>query len=1349
MCMEMKTPSRRKIAIPPHAEFGKLLAQLRQAAGIAKQAELAKRVRSTQQTVSRWETGTSRPRDKQIPLIATVLTANPVELLEAAGYMAKKTVATFDQPFPLEALSPDSFERFCLHFLSKLYPNADVHRAGESGHTQDGLDVDAKFPGGRSYAFQCKRVDEFGPAKVHAAVSAHKRKATKKIILLTRVASPQAREAIRKYKTWDIWDREDISFRIRELPKHEQIKLADIFFKGQRLALLGEPEPGPWQTAEEFFAAFMSARGAFSHAWNLVGRSDEKKKLSDSLSDPEKQVIFLTGAGGSGKSRVLKEVIEAYAPSHKGTIAFLSPSEKVTNKSLEDLGDCDKVLVVDDAHDRNDLQLLFQFVAVPANKAKILLSFRPYGRDYISAQASTFALAGDRIAAITLEPMTLDETKELARQVLRKFDGPLATADGIARLTRDCPLATVIGAQVVAKDKRHVALVGNEDTFRTTLLGKFQDIIAGEIGFKGDAEPIRKVLRVLALLQPFHPEDKSLAAVVEKVEGLALHEFNRVVRLLTDAGVLFRRGGEYRLSPDLLGDHIIEISCIAQSGASTGYAEKVFDAAGDAHIQYLLLNLGKLDWRRANGDPSNSRLLDGVWAKLKASSDYGDPHIKAVSEVAFYQPGKALDFAERLIYEGTYLRDVPIILKLVAYNYTHVRRACECLWELGKSDKRVLGQHPNHAICILSELCAVEMNKPLGYNRVVVEFGLSLLNQDDAWRHGYTPFDFLSGILAVEGRQTTSNGRTISFGTFGVSPKAVASLRRDIVDAALRLLTNPNVKIAALAAHFLQQTIQYPMDANKVTTAAWTEEFVRTLEKVKEVVRAGKLDPLVCVEILGSTSWHARGDRGTSGVAREIVASMPNTLEFRTLLALTNSYGQLLRNRDFALLRKEVEGIVEALTQELLSVYAEPETLRAYVEERLRHVALHAASKSGYFSGILCGKLMSASLPLARATVEDAIANPESKTRQFAAIALSALFRADPFEGRKIVARFLAEGSSDLLGAVGRAYGFVGLKPEEHHEADLAALRRVFSAADDIVVLNSLGVIRNFATTDPRLAIDMLLCIDIGSSSQVADETLMLLYSDESLPFCALTEADVGLLLNGLTPLPKLHGHWIDAFLSKASKHFPRLCAAFFMRRVEHAASKDDWSYRPSNFGPYGQVPLRFRETPEFGSLLREVSQWMGAHDHADFHFRHRARELFSAMFHPFDDVLVKFLKDWLDVATARDILTICDVLDQAHSGFVFEQRPFVTQLLEKAKQFGKKPLDRALRVLSKSAVSGLRSGTPGEPFPQDLAMKENADKALEDLPRFSPAYELYQDVRQCAELRTKHQLQEAERLEE
>jgi hypothetical protein len=55
-----------------------------------------------------------------------------------------------------------------------------------------------------------------------------------------------------------------------------------------------------------------------------------------------------------------------------------------------------------------------------------------------------------------LQRLTLEETEQLATQVLAKHAGPLSAAKDIARLTRDCPLATVVGVQVVAKERRHL-----------------------------------------------------------------------------------------------------------------------------------------------------------------------------------------------------------------------------------------------------------------------------------------------------------------------------------------------------------------------------------------------------------------------------------------------------------------------------------------------------------------------------------------------------------------------------------------------------------------------------------------------------------------------------------------------------------------------------------------------------------------------------------------------------------------------------------------------------------------------------------------------------------------------------
>jgi len=176
----MKKGTHNGVPKAPYPDLGQRLVQWRKAAGISRQADFAARIKTKQQTVSRWEGGQSRPREKQLPLIASVLGAPVDELRAAAGYAAKTVVATFDQPFPVDALAPESFERFCAYLLQRLYPNGAVHQMGGRGHTQDGTDILVTMPDGLVHSFQCKRSEEFGPQKVHTAVATHQVKADKK-----------------------------------------------------------------------------------------------------------------------------------------------------------------------------------------------------------------------------------------------------------------------------------------------------------------------------------------------------------------------------------------------------------------------------------------------------------------------------------------------------------------------------------------------------------------------------------------------------------------------------------------------------------------------------------------------------------------------------------------------------------------------------------------------------------------------------------------------------------------------------------------------------------------------------------------------------------------------------------------------------------------------------------------------------------------------------------------------------------------------------------------------------------------------------------------------------------------
>jgi len=1283
-------------------------------------------------------------------LLAHILKANVDEFLLAAGYTEIRRVTSFDQPFPLEALSPDSFERFCFYLLAKLYPTASVNRVGGSGHSQEGVDIEVSLTDGTLHSFQCKRVDEFGPQKVRAAAKKHTRWADRKFLLLSRVASPQARQAIRKLPRWELWDKEDITRLIRNLPRDDQRRLVDIFFPGQRFALLGINEPGPWLTAEEFYLPFELEQAAFNHTWGLVGRSDEVKRLLEGLSDYKRALILLVGAGGIGKSRVLKRVIEEYESGHRDVLVrFLSPTDEITQKSLEDLGSQEKVIVVDDAHEREDLGLLFQFSSIPTNKAKLFLSLRPYGMEHIRAQAGVFALVGERVLdPVKLDTPSLDEATSLAAQVLERFGGPISLAKHIARQTRDCPLATVLGAQIVSIERLPLEFAENDDAFRYTLLGKFREIIAGNLGEKGDAEPIKKLLRILALVQPFNPDDRSLYEIAETIEQLDAPQTRRLIGLLTNGGLLFKRGGLYRLSPDVLADFIIEDICIvASSGESTGYAERVFDIAPDMYVKPLLLNLGKVDWIRTKGNTDGSQLLDGIWNKLKVSSEYGDPHIAAVTAVAYYQPSRALAFVDRLILEKQKAIGLSDVVKNAAYNLSHLKHACECLWELGKSDKREPHQHPNHAIRILSDLCAVDQ-RPLQFNEIVVEFGLSLLGDPDAWSHKFSPFDFLKGILRTEGDDPLWEGAKITFHPFTVNPDAVAALRNRVIDGTMKLLSHSNARVAILAAGFLKEGLKYPVGlfgtiVSEATHNKWSKEFKLTLSKIERLGSSEALDPIVVVEILRSISWHAWSTDGETGpVARRIFESVPDSLDFRATLALIDGFGEISTKSLLQRTRMENE-LHEPTARNLLEKYPDGEQLRIFLERCLSHIRENYTGRSA--PHVFCWRLIQSSISLARAIIENALEDPTSVTKPFAGAALIVILAKDNLEGIETARRLLQH---DLNGAVAEAFGRYAAWGKETEE-EFSIMRELLGTNEKQVARYVLEAVRHIAGENPQRAISLLKLTNIGASSDVADEILMHLQGNGGIPFELLSEDVVGRFLEQLKPLPALDGYWIQTFLANCSSRFAARTATFFMDRVSYAVTIEDWEYRPCNYGPYSDVALQFRKAMDFSPVFKAVRDWMRKGKTDNLMFLHFASELFAAMFQPFDDDLLMLISEWRDEATQIDVRILSEILKHAAPSLVFEHKSFVIRFLAVAKRFGQDILAEAIGSLWSSAITSSRIGTPGEPFQEDLLMKEKATSFLKEIPRFSPAFGLYESLCKFAQQNIERSRRERESFAE
>ncbi len=294
--------------------FGDLLRSARLGLGWD-QAQFARRAGVGQQTVSRWERGSSTPRRAMILQVAEVLGLDVQILLDAVADGQRNEAPGAELPvrpllteLPLGQLPEDVFERFCSDLAEQQYPWPDVvHGYGSRGDKQDGIDIEVCHPDGPPTGIQCKRVKEFGPADVRDAVKALIMEVRECVIYLSRVASPGARKEIAAHDGWRLLDGLDIARSVRGLPDLARIRLVDTYFPGFREPFLGVLRPSPWEMVDDFFRP-LAGISLLSHKWQLVDRDQELAALAAFAWDVDRRVALVIGQGGIGKSRIVRQV---------------------------------------------------------------------------------------------------------------------------------------------------------------------------------------------------------------------------------------------------------------------------------------------------------------------------------------------------------------------------------------------------------------------------------------------------------------------------------------------------------------------------------------------------------------------------------------------------------------------------------------------------------------------------------------------------------------------------------------------------------------------------------------------------------------------------------------------------------------------------------------------------------------------------------------------------------------------------------------------------------------------------------------------------------------------------------
>ncbi|CCK62459.1 helix-turn-helix domain-containing protein [Mycobacterium canetti] len=1336
------------------------------------QAEFGRRVGVGQQTVSRWERGLSRPKRAMAVTVANVLGLTADEVLAAAGYIgavadSSKEISPSVRPLaptlPFHELTPERFEAACVEILQHLHPGGHASRFGGPGERQDGIDV---LVDGESRAIaQCKRHQQFGPKDVETAVRAVASPAAKNYLFLSRrTATASARAEMARHDTWQLWDGEDLSRYVRTKMTRDDsaVRFVDSYFPNHREPFLGVPQPGPWLSIAEFYAA-TSGNQPFTHDWVLAGRQTDLAELQTAIESNAHHAAVLFGRGGTGKTRLLRSIAEIF--DGQDWLVRMLPTGSQPDPSAYELLPThgDVLLIIDDAHERDDVGHIVARVRARNRAARVLIACRPYGERDLDRELCRVGVVLSDLPPVRLGDLTEDEAAVLAREAL----GPEHSrfADRLAMLTLDCPLATTVGGYLIRTGALDPRNLEQDDRIRRQILLGFKDALIAESPH-GDSGQRSAVIEAISALQPFRSGDPGFQSAIAKLVDAPYNRIRHHLRSLEDSGVLIRRGDSLRLAPDLLGDVVLADACFdKKAGIDSGYLSHVLAAATDDALANAFVNISRVDWQVGHG---LAEAAASIWGSIQRDLEKREieTHLKILAllkRVAPFQPERVISVVRWILdnpveetpagvdpvslFRRTWrdvLDELPAILHAASGPLECFRESCGILWELAQTDRRPTHQYPNHPLRVLRELAEYAPQRPPEYNEAIVELAESWAEKAPE----LSPLTAIEGLVATEGstHRYSAGTQTLSIHPFALRQDVVRPIRRRAIELALREIRSGDYRRGVAGAQFAQLALRYPAGSfgrqvSDEEPKSWNADFIETIDALKELLYSVQLDPVVCVAILETLHTHSggHGDGPTRGAAEAAIAALPDSVAFEFALVVHDGWGALVHEvgTDFERHLRAISDRLSRISSRAVSELDDT-ALVLLVEERLQR-EISAFDRDITGGSRLLGALIEQRSSVIEAIVTRLFENNDSALQILTRTLVSLLGRWRPEALMGTVHRLLHHPAPAV-----RMQTIAGLADRDRsvralHEGELELLQQSASCPEVDVRLAVVWAARALAATDARVAGDLLTRIRFSDSRIVAQHIFLCLdWDSKHLSWPALSAEQQSTLLAGLTDVDDIDDHSIMEFLRRLAAENPRRVLGLLRQRIEVAEGMHDLRH----FSPlpyHWRDPLPLRDHPDFLTHLRELLAWLG--DDSSWKRMHFGRGLFAAAAGAFDEPVLSLLLEILRTETEADARTVARVLEEAPNEFVFDHVGFVSEALTSAARFGTDTLKTMRTSLYNSATTGMREGRPGEPFPQDLRLRDECTAIADALPEATAVAHFYRDLSHYGDEAVKREL--------
>ena len=1352
-------------------QFGQLIqsARTRQALD---QAALAKQLGVTQQTISRWETGQVRPRRAALAKLALAIDVPVRELTRAQQDAAAATVASpvtknavrpLVETLPLSKLAFGQFEQFITELMQLRFPDAAVNRLGGQGDDQRGYDVLVRHQDGRLVGIQCKQVKQFGKKAIQAVIAAAELKVNESVIALSRPATAAARFEMLEHAGWSLWDQDDLSRQARnQLSREDALRLVDSYFPGMRESFLGVRAPGPWLKPEEFFR--VTPTTLLDHRQALVGRQAIVDSIRDWARNGSSPIGLLVGRGGLGKSKLLYEVARDESADAPVQFRFLDVQQQPSQEGFDLLPLEGKlVVVIDDAHDIENVAAIAAQLRAQRPAAKLLLATRPYGETRIDADV--WRLNESRLTESRWElgDLNLDEAIELVSE-LTGLPAINPVTKNLASVSTDLPFIAVVGAGLLKTGDVVARSFSSDATIRRDVLGRFTELTTAS-GSAVETNERRNILASLAAYQPVQLGDESFQEAMAALTRIPSWDLvSARIRDLEDSGLVLRRGRSVRVVPDMLGDIVLgQAAFDERSNIPTNYLDRAQDAADGFALQHLLINASRMDWQVRDGRPTRSDMLGGLWQTLRDEFVASTPTeqmqlMKLIERMAFYQPDRALALmvevlelpadvttdaaAERWsITHRDVVQAVPAVLRNIAYNLDQLDDCLELLWSLAQSDRRPTNQHPDHAMRVLTELASFRAGKPFEYIDRVIEVA-------DTWFHqpyasSVSPFDVLEPILATEGSDETSSGLSITIRSFGIDPKSVHELRQRVIDIAVRQARQPDPASATRAVLALEQAVRYPMGLagrarsdNEVD--AWTDEFIPTIEVLGEIGSEPEHDPAVRIAVRRALGWLADVDAApakSKAAAKAALAKLASSVEDELALCLHDGWGRLgMRDgKSYEDAERERVAKFKDVAERLIQGRSDKAVLEL-VERRL--AVERAAFREGGESGRFLWELYEVRPDLAAGLCNQAVAGrlPELSLR--VDLALSVLFTIADNRAMALAERLRATSSLEMERSVASALSWRRGRRDHMLPCEFDLLARLGRHEDEVIRAMVGRAIFLIGLSDKVVAFDLLAQLKFGGSGKVASEALSALVPQgTSNPWNETDSALRASVVSQLIECRSIDFYEVMAAIGALSKVDPVRVTDMLIARIDRQETGDDSDYDalPSRLEP----GLQIAETSALPKCLTRTRDWLTrVGPRKPYYLGDDGAKLYGLVAGQWDEQAIAVLASFDVRQLEASVTAVARILAHAPRRVIFDNVDLVTKTLRDAKDVGPETVKLVSSLMSSAYNVTFSASWGGQPAPEDVQQRDRAAEIARQLPRGSVEAKFYQALADNADAR-------------